>query len=73
MGKLKTIPKNSKHFEPYLRSIRDLLNATYGDAGGRARMREGKIIFEQSWEPSETAEGHYVKVVISIDEVHVRS
>lgn len=73
MGKLMTIPKNSKHFEPYLSGLCSTLNGYYADNGGRAKIVDGKIIFEQSWEPSETSEGHYVRVEISIDTVQVRN
>lgn len=58
---------------PFLNGLRDLLNGVYGDMGGEAKIEDGKIIFEQSWEPSKTAAGHYSRVVIAIEEIKVRN
>lgn len=70
MAKLKTL--DAKGREPFLRSLRDLLNATYGDAGGTAKLKDGKIIFEQAGKPSKTNEGFYTRVEIRMPKVQMR-
>lgn len=64
---------SADQWEPFLNGLRDLLNGAYGDMGGEAKIKDGKIIFEQSWEPSETAPGHYSRVIIAIEEIKVRN
>lgn len=71
MAKLTTLDAEGR--EPFLRTIRDLLNAAYGDMGGEAKIKNGKIIFEQAGKPSETREGFYTRVEIKVPKVQVRS
>jgi hypothetical protein len=70
MARLRTLDAEGR--EPYLRTIRDLLNATYGEMGGKAEIKDGKIIFEQAGTPSETSEGFYTRVEIRVPKVQVR-
>lgn len=72
MGKLKTIPKDSKCFKSFLLGLCSLLNSQYVESGGRAKIEDGKIIFEQSWEPNESSPGHYQRVQIAIEKVQLR-
>ncbi len=71
MSRLVTLDAEGR--EPFLRSLRDLLNATYGEAGGTAKIKDGKIVLEQSLKPSETNEGFYTRVEIRIPKVQLRS
>lgn len=71
MGKL--IELSADQWEPFLNGLRDLLNSAYGDMGGEAKIVDGKIIFEQSWEPSESIQSHYSRVVIAIEEIKIRN
>lgn len=72
MGKLKTIPKDSECFKSFLLGLCRLLNSQYAESGGRAKIEDSKIIFEQSWEPSESSPGHYQRVQIAIEKVQLR-
>lgn len=63
---------DSEGREPFLRTLRDLLNTTYGDHGGKASIKNGKIIFEQSRPPTETDPGFYTRLTISM-KVETRS
>jgi hypothetical protein len=70
MAKLRSL--NAVEKEPFLRSIRDMLNAYYGDSGGKATLSNGKVIFEQAAKPSESAEGFYVRAEIKLGKVQQR-
>lgn len=72
LGMSKLITLSPNQHEPFLRNLRDLLTATYGDAGGSAKIVDGRIIFEQSMKPTETRSGDYTKVTIAIEEVKTR-
>lgn len=56
-------------FKPYLRTIRDLLNATYGDFGGKAEIAEdGETVeFAQvTPDKDDPKMEHYIRVGIGI-------